>query len=158
MLLKPKKDPHLVTSYRPISLLSLLSKILEKIILTRLQAIITEKILHCHINLIFKKNMPQLNKFTDLQIKSLKLLNANSYCVAIFLDVEKAFDKVWHEGLLYKIKLKFPIANYHLIKLYLEKRRFIVKTQDSISDIYTVKAIVPYGSILELTLYILYTK
>lgn len=63
--------------------------------------------------------------------------------MAIFLDVEKAYNKVWHEGLLHKIKFNFPIAYYHLIKSYLENRTFIVKIQDSISDIYEIKAGVP---------------
>jgi len=33
---------------------------------------------------------------------------ADRHCTAVFLDVSQAFDKVWHQGLLYKIKDSFP--------------------------------------------------
>ncbi|XP_015433586.1 PREDICTED: RNA-directed DNA polymerase from mobile element jockey-like [Dufourea novaeangliae] len=84
-------------------------------------------------------------------------LEQKQYCTAIFLDIEKAFDKVWHEGLLYKIKLKFPTALYQLIKSYLEDRTYYVKIQDSTSDIYKIKGGVPQGSVMGPTLYTLYT-
>jgi hypothetical protein len=54
-------------------------------------------------------------------------LENNKYCTAAFLDISQAFYKVWHEGLLYKIKTIFPDSIYKILKSYLEKRRFLLK-------------------------------
>ncbi|CAK9820324.1 RNA-directed DNA polymerase from mobile element jockey [Anthophora plagiata] len=72
------------------------------------------------------------------------------YCTALFVDIEKAFDKVWHEGLLHKIDQKFRKAYYKLIKSYLKQRTFFVKCQDECSDIYDIEAGVPQGSTTQL--------
>jgi len=47
--------------------------------------------------------------------------------IAVFLDVLQAFDKVWHQGLLYKIKNSFPTDLYAIIRFYLLHRTFRVK-------------------------------
>ena len=94
---KPGKDKSLSQSYRPISLLNTLSKLLEKIILNRL---------HKH-ELQHKQFIPdqfgsrpkhwtvqQLVRLTD----SVSLnFNINKSTCALFLNMEKAFDMVWHE-------------------------------------------------------------
>jgi len=54
-------------------------------------------------------------------------MKAGRYCSAIFLDVSQAFEKIWHRGLLYKIKNRFPINLYVIIKSYLLHRTFTVK-------------------------------
>lgn len=73
-----------------------------------------------------------------------------------FLDIEKAFDnKVWYEGLLYKIKQKFPTSQHNLVKSCLEDWSFFVKNQNSISDVYNIVAGLPQGSVLGLVLYTL---
>jgi hypothetical protein len=46
-------------------------------------------------------------------------LEDKQYCTSVFLDVSQAFDKVWHAGLLFKIKKVFPIQYFRLLKLYL---------------------------------------
>lgn len=46
-------------------------------------------------------------------------LEEKKYCSAAFLDITQAFDRVWHEGLLYKIKQNLPLNYYTLLKSYL---------------------------------------
>jgi len=65
MIAKPRKNPHDITSYRPISLLLLLYKILEKILLQRLTPIIDETNLYRPINLDLGRNTEPSNKLTD---------------------------------------------------------------------------------------------
>ena len=104
MLLKPDKIPSLnTTSYRPISLISSVMKLFERVIEQRLRS---------HL-----ENIEFLNKYqsgfrraksTDdhlfrLYQSIVENFNRGEHVVAAFLDVEKAFDNVWHNGLGYKI-------------------------------------------------------
>lgn len=80
-----------------------------------------------------------------------------SQCTScIFLDVEKAFDRVWITGLLYKlIANKLPNHLIHLLQSYLTKRKFYVSVEGHNSTRH-IKAGVPQGSLLGPTLFSLY--
>ncbi|PZC85941.1 hypothetical protein B5X24_HaOG214306 [Helicoverpa armigera] len=86
-----------------------------------------------------------------------RALEDKRYCSAVFLDISKAFDKVWHVGLLYKVKKLLPHSFFHIIKSYLSKRCFEVKFHHEPSTLHEIKSGVPQGSILGPVLYILYT-
>jgi hypothetical protein len=64
-------------------------------------------------------------------------------CASVFLDVEQAFDKVWHEGLSYKLKSKMPD-----LKSYPEERYFQVETDDTLCYCHLIRAGVPQGSVI----------
>ncbi|KAL7295768.1 hypothetical protein TKK_0010819 [Trichogramma kaykai] len=66
-------------------------------------------------------------------------------------------DRVWHEGLLYKIKKILPDQHYRLIKSYLHRRTFRVKVNHEITELFNINAGVPQGSILAPTIYLLFT-
>ncbi|KAI5742379.1 hypothetical protein M8J77_006662 [Diaphorina citri] len=122
---KANKDPHLATSYRPISLLSVFGKLYEKIILLRLQ--------NTSINLIqneqfgFRKNHSTCHQLTrivnDISIK----FTSRKPTTMILLDIEKAFDCVWHDGIIHKLR-KLEVNNIlvKIIKSYLNNRTFQV--------------------------------
>lgn len=68
---------------------------------------------------------------------------------AVFLDVAKAFDKVWHQGLVYKMyKTGFKMHIIKLIASYLNNRKFQVKLLDTLSAERDIQSGVPQGSIL----------
>ena len=103
MLLKPDKLLSLTTSYRPISLISSIMKLFERVIEQRLRS---------HLENIGFLNTHQSGfrraKSTDdhlfrLSQSIMESFNRGEHVVAAFLDVEKAFDNVWHNGLRYKI-------------------------------------------------------
>ena len=103
MLLKPDKLPSLTTSYRPISLISSIMKIFERVIEQRLRS-------HPeHIGFInkhqsgFRKAKSTDNHLFRLSQSNMESFNGGEHVVAAFLDVEKAFDSVWHNGLRFKI-------------------------------------------------------
>ncbi|GFX76077.1 RNA-directed DNA polymerase from mobile element jockey [Trichonephila clavipes] len=76
----------------------------------------------------------------------------------IFLDVEKAFDRLWHNGLIFKmINLNYPPYLIHTISVYLLNRTFQVKIQATISKIGHIQAGSPQGSLLSPILYNIYT-
>jgi hypothetical protein len=87
-----------------------------------------------------------------------KVLDDRKYCAAVFLDVSQAFDRVWHSGLLYKIKQFLPPPCFHLLKSYLSDRQFQVRVGNEKSELQLIKAGVPQGSVLGPTLYVLYTS
>ena len=84
-------------------------------------------------------------------------LKNKQYCTALFMDIEKAFDKTNHESLLQTIRKQFPKQIYQLIKSYLSSRTFVIKIKDTYSEVKDIKAGVPQGSVLGPILYILYT-
>ncbi len=80
------------------------------------------------------------------------------YCPAAFLDVSQAFDKVWHQGLIYKLSKLLPSAYYcQLLESYLSDRKFRVKNQETYSSFYPILAGVPQGSVMAPFLYLIYT-
>lgn len=155
---KPGKPPEQVGSFRPISLLPVVSKVFEKLLLKRLKPIIeTENLLPSHQFGFRNKHstIDQVHRITD-DIE--KALEDKKVCSAIFLDISQAFDKVWHEGLNHKLKQYLPESFSSILKSYLENRFFRVRYEDSFSSFRQILAGVPQGSILGPTLYLLYTS
>lgn len=158
MIPKPNKPEHIISSYRPISLLPTFSKIFERLFSSRMLPIIENKcIIPDHqFGFRHKHGTPEqchrlVNVITDTFERKL-------YCSAVFLDVKQAFDKVWHIGLLYKLKKVLPTPFYLLLKSYLEDRKFYVKVRDDKSKICEINAGVPQGSVLGPVLYTIYTS
>jgi len=146
---KPGKPQTQPASYRPISLLSVLSKIYEKIIHTQIMKHLeTEKII---INEQFgfrprHSTVAQLMRITELFALE---INKKRHATMILLDLQKAFDSVWHQGLLYKLNLiGVPDNIIKILRSYLTDRHFIVNFCGQKSASYSVDAGVPQGSVL----------
>ncbi|GBN05498.1 putative RNA-directed DNA polymerase from transposon X-element, partial [Araneus ventricosus] len=158
MFPKPGQNHKLPGNYRPISLLSNLGKIYEKVILARLKE-------HCSdLQIIpdeqygFRPNhgcVHQLLRVTNLITHG---FNNKLYTGGVFLDVRKAFDRMWHNGLIYKlIANKLPHYLIDIIILFLLNRTFKVKLNSTLSETGHIKAGTPQGSILSPLLYTVYT-
>jgi hypothetical protein len=85
-------------------------------------------------------------------------LEDRNYCTAVFLDISQAFDRVWHCDLLYKIKQILPPLYFNLLKSYLNDRKFQIRVGYKKSVLQSIKAGVPQGSVLGMTLYTLFTS
>jgi hypothetical protein len=99
--------------------------------------------------------MQQIHRVTNIINKALE---DTKCCATVFLDVSQAFDRVWHSGLLYKIKQFLPPPYFHLLKSYLSDRQFQVRLRNEKSELQPIKAGVPQGSVLGPTLNVLYTS
>ena len=103
MLLKPDKLPSLTTSYRPISLISSIMKLFERVIEQRLRSHLENiGFLNKHQS-GFRRAKSADDHLFKLSQSIMESFNGGEHVVAAFLDVEKAFDNVWHNGLRYKI-------------------------------------------------------
>ena len=71
------------------------------------------------------------------------------YCSASFLDMQQAFDMVWHKGILCKFKQTHPHRLFLIIALYLSDRYFRVQMNDSRSSLKPIEVGVPQGSVLD---------
>jgi hypothetical protein len=154
---KPGKPPHQLSSYRPTSLLPIASKVFEKLHLKRLLPLVEHDNLIPNHQFGFRPRHSTIDQ-THRIIRVLSdALDNSQYCSAAFLDISQAFDKVWHKGLLYKLKRSLPLNHYLILNSYLSNRHFIVKVNTEITGLTPVNAVVPQGSVLGPLLYILHT-
>ena len=158
LILKPGKPAELASSYRPISLLPILSKILEKLLLKRILPVIDEYNLIPDHQFGFRRKHSTVEQVNRVYSTARKAIEDGEYCTAVFLDVSQAFDKVWHPGLLYKIKRLFPLEIYKLLYSYLANRYFFVKVKQEITNIVEISSGVPQGSVLGPILYTIFTS
>ena len=103
MLLKPDKLPSLTTSYRPISLMSSITKLFEWVIEQGLRSYQEDIGFINKYQSGFRQNNSTDNHLFRLSQSVMESFNRGEHVVAAFLDVEEAFDNVWHNGLRYKI-------------------------------------------------------
>lgn len=123
MLNKPDEPPHEITSYRPLSFLSILSKLFEKLLLKRLKPLIKTILLDFQFR--FRTNST-IEQVQHVITHIVGLVRKDNYCSTVFLDVAQAFDKAWHEGLTFKLSCML-LRNYcQLLESYLINRQFRV--------------------------------
>ena len=154
---KSGKDERLPSNYRPISLLSSLGKLLEKIVYHRLHYFVEENnLIHRH-QFGFRSGHSTIHQIKRV-VNIIKSNRNRRYSTGIlFLDIEKAFDSIWHQGLIFKLhKMNIPTYLTKLIKNFLNDRKFVVDVDGSQSTLRNIPAGVPQGSILSPLLYSLY--
>lgn len=97
----------------------------------------------------FRPKFSTLDPLLKLKTEITTSINRGRCAVAAFLDLEKAFDTVWHDGLLHKLfALNIPPKAIKLLKSYLTRRRCRVTVYGKISQPFEPQAGVPQGSVL----------
>ena len=143
---KSKSDP---TNYRPISLLSAVSKILEKIIVDDITHHLEDHGLLSNKQFGFRSLRSTADLLLLLSKEWQDALDIGLDTLVIALDIAGAFDRVWHRGLLAKLSAKGIQGDLlHLIENYLTGRTLRVVIGGQTSQQYPVRASVPQGSVL----------
>jgi len=157
MFLKPNKPPDSVTSYRPIQLTPTLGKILERIVVKRFY-------LHLQKRHLLQNHQAGFRPTYSIQYKLLRLTNhvtnhnntCKPSCLVLFA-LEKAFDKVWHQGLLRKLlHFHLPVAYIRYFYNFLTNRIAYININNASSYPIFLHTGVPRGSALSPLLYLLF--
>ena len=157
MIGKKTDDKSNPKNWRPISITSCVMRLFEKIMLKRLTKFLDSNNIIIDSQSGFRKKRATLDNLFYITQKAYECFNRNWSQLSIFFDVEAAFDKVWHAGLIYKLaKSKVPYNVLKFVINFLKGRKFRIKVGNSFSDYYECECGVPQGACCSPTLYSFY--
>uniref|UniRef100_A0A672FN99 Reverse transcriptase domain-containing protein n=1 Tax=Salarias fasciatus TaxID=181472 RepID=A0A672FN99_SALFA len=150
-------DKHDFTNYRPVSLLSQFSKILEKLFVARLNTFLEKNKILNESQYGFRSKRSTALALLDSVEEIANSLENKMYTIGIFLDLQKAFDTINHDILIDKLE-RYGIRGRVLdwVKSYLTDRKQFVQLGDFCSLLLDVSCGVPQGAVLGPILFILY--
>ena len=143
--------------YCPVSLLSVVSKVFQKLVNNR----IVDHLKKCDLFSVFQYGFRSSQSTADLLTvvsdRIARAFNKSGLTEAVALDISKTFDRVWHAGVLHRLK-SYGISGqlFGLISSFLSNRRLRVVLNGKSSQEYPANAGVPQGSVLGPTLFLLY--
>ena len=154
-----KEDKCLVKNYRPISLLPIFAKVFERVIYNSLFNYFLHNKLFTPSQSGFLPGDSCIAHLLSIihEIQSAFDDNPTIDVRGIFLDISKAFDKVWHDGLLFKLKTYGVEGDLLLLlKNYLKNRKQRVVLNCQTSEWRKINSGVPQGSVLGPLLFLIY--
>ena len=153
---KPDKDHSKPENYRPIALTSCLCKTFERMVNNRLTWFLESNGVLTELQSGFRKGRSTTDQLVRLESFVREAFVRGEHAVAVFFDLEKAYDTTWKYGILQDLentgltgRLPIFIANF------LDNRKFRVKAGSYLSDTFKQEMGVPQGCILSVTLFVL---
>ena len=146
---KPAKSLTSVLSYRPISLLSCMGKLLESLINRQLSFFLEQRGSFRASQGGFCRRLSAVDQVARLEAAIRAALAARSTLLVVFCDLSNAFDRVWHTGLLYKLSqcgVQGTLLRW--LRAYLTGRTFQVQFEGETSSTRHIRSGVPQGAIL----------
>ena len=149
MVIHKKGDKQTLKNYRPVSLLPTCGKIFERLIYNEMFGFFLDKGLISANQSGFKPEDSCINQFLSITRNIYKSFDDGYEVRAVFLDISKVFDKVWHDGLFFKLQENGISGKLlHVLKHFLANRKQRVVLNGQSSSWTNVKAGVPQGCIL----------
>ena len=143
--------PTTPNHYRPISLLPCLGKTLEKILLLRLTHHLNSLQLHTPQQAGFTNHRSTTSQVLRVIQSAHSAWDSNNDLLFLSLDIHKAFDTVWHDGLLHKLQSRFRITGsiYNWLQNFLTNRQAYTKVPPSAtSHTFPLQLSIAQGSVL----------
>ena len=146
-------------NYRPISLLSIFDKILEKLMFKRLYGFLTKHKILYDYQFGFRKGHSTSLALIELLDTIYSHCDNNEIVIGMHFDLQKAFDTIDHSILLYKLN-SYGVrgVNLHWFKDYLSNRKQFVSIANTTSSLQCTSCGVPQGSVLGPLLFLLYVN
>ena len=152
-----KNAQNFRTNYRPVSLLSVVGKLLERIVFKYVFNYFKEHFILSTFQSGFMPGMSTVTQLIEVYHCFCKAVDEGKEIRVIFLDISKAFDRVWHRGLLYKLRrcgIRGSLLQW--FENYLKERIQRVVINGQCSEWGRVGAGVPQGSVLGPLLFLLF--
>ena len=154
-----KNSKSLKNNYRPISLLPILGKVLEKLIFDSLYHHLEKNGLLNQNQTGFRPGDSTVNQLLSIVHSIFTAFDCNPTLDvrSVYLDISKAFDRVWHQGLIYKLRQCGVSGKLlMLMQSFLSDRKQRTVLNGKTSTWGTISAGVPQGSILGPLLFLIY--
>ena len=154
-----KDDKTIASNYRPISLLSNVAKVMERIVFKKIHNYLVSNNLFYKYQSGFLPGHSTTYQLVDIFHHICQSLDAKQHSCMVFCDISKAFDRVWHKGLLFKLR-QYGIDDGVLawINSYLSNRQQRVVINSFFSSFRNVTAGVPQGSVLGPLFFLIYVN
>ena len=153
-ILKPGKDPKLPKSYRPIALTSCVCKLYERMVNYRLVWFLESKNLLSGRQFGFRKNKSTMDPLMMLSREIQNSLAVQNQTIAVFFDLDKAYDTTWRAGILQQLSAwKIGGNMFSCLKDFLSDRYLKVRVGSEFSAAYIQEEGLPQGSVLSVTLF-----
>ena len=156
---KKGKDKSKIESYRPISLTSCVGILMKTLIKTRFMCHLEDK---THITLeqaAFRQDRSTEHQITYISQAIEDAFNDKKNTLAAWIDLEKAFDKVWKEGLKLKLSQCDVAGRMHKwLGQYMYNRKAKVQVKQDVSKRRTLRQGVPQGGVLSPTLFLVFIR
>ena len=158
VLKKPSLDREEMSSYRPISNLPFLAKVVEKVAAKRLMTHLQDNDLHEAMQSAYKQLHSVETALLRISDDILRAVDNKKAVIIILLDLSAAFDTIDHEVLLQRLHVDFKVDATALawFRSYLHCRRQMVNINGTLSEEALLKYGVPQGSVLGPLLFTLY--
>ena len=159
LLKKAGMDKENLRSYRPISNLSYISKLLERVVAVRLDKHIISNNMYGNTQSAYRKHHSTETALLKVTSDILSAIDAGSSCLLVLLDLSAAFDTLDHTILLRRLETHFGVTGHALqwFVSYLSHRSQRVIVGDDVSSVHRLEYGVPQGSVLGPILYSMYT-
>ena len=160
LLKKTNSDIDELKNYRPVSNLNFISKIIEKIVMARIECHLIRNNLHEPTQSAYKKNHSTETALLKISNDIIQSLDVKHCTILASLDLSAAFDTVDHKVFLHKLYNEFGIEDEALnwFRSYLDNRKHRVSINGISSDSHKLKCGVPQGSVLGARMYTMYTR
>ncbi len=156
---KDNLDVNELKNYRPVSNLHFLSKLLEKLVVIRLEDHMYQYNMHDPLQSAYKHSHSTETALLKIHNDIISSLDVSQCTVLASLDLSAAFDTVDHSTFIKRLKGLYGVEGtaLHWFESYLHDRQYRVSISKSVSQTFKLKCGVPQGSVLGARLYTMYT-